>query len=208
MSPGMSRSSCGARVVEADLDRGRLVLQPRLDDAQHLVQAAIAVAADRGIERQRGAPGAAEQLVDRLPDQLALEVPQRDVERRQRAGQRALRPELHTGVQQRIQQHGMIERILADQRRREVVPDDAERGEAALHRRRLADAVDPVVGEDADEGAVLRRLLVRRPAHLERIDAGDLHGALLSASAFNQHRHQRGDKQQGHRDVERAQPRR
>ena len=56
--------ACG-RIVEADLDRGRLVLQPRLDDAQHLVQAAFAVAADRGVERQRGAPGAAEQLVDR-----------------------------------------------------------------------------------------------------------------------------------------------
>ena len=109
--------------------------------------------------------------------QLALDVPQRDVERRQRAGQRALRPELDAGVQQRVEQHGMVQRILADQRRREIVRDHAERGEAALHRRGLADAEHAVVGVDAHEGAVLRRLVVRRPAHLERIDAGDLHGA-------------------------------
>ena len=40
----------------------------------------------------------------------------------------------------------------------------------------------PVIGVDAHEGAVLRRLLVRRPAHLERLDAGDLHGAAPSLS--------------------------
>ena len=56
----------GAVGVEADFDGRRLVLQPRLDDPQHLVDAALAIAADRGIERQAGPPGAAEQLVDRL----------------------------------------------------------------------------------------------------------------------------------------------
>src|SRR5271167_1861529 len=50
----------GAVRVEADLDRRGLILQPRLDDAQYLVDGALAIAADRGIERQGGAPGAAE----------------------------------------------------------------------------------------------------------------------------------------------------
>src|SRR5687767_15130475 len=49
-----------AVVVEADLDRRRLITQTRLDDAQHLVHAARrAVAADRRVEGQRGAPRAA-----------------------------------------------------------------------------------------------------------------------------------------------------
>src|SRR5712691_12736472 len=59
----------GAVVVEADLDRGRVVPEARFDDAQHLALAALAIAADRGVERQAGAPGAAKQLVDRLPEQ-------------------------------------------------------------------------------------------------------------------------------------------
>ena len=182
MSPGMSRSSSVRSLSKRILIAAGLSFSRVFDHAQHLVEAALAVAADRGVERQRGAPGAAEQLVDRLAEQLALDVPQRDVERGQRAGQRALRPELDAGVQQRVEQHGMIERVLADQRRRQVVADDAERGEAALHRRRLADAVDAVIGVDAHEGAVLRRLVVRRPAHLEGVDAGDLHGAAPSLS--------------------------
>ena len=49
----------GAVVVEADLYRGRLVVQPRFDYAQHLVDATLPIAADRGVERQVGAPGAA-----------------------------------------------------------------------------------------------------------------------------------------------------
>ena len=89
----------GAVVVEADLDRRRAVLQPRLDDPQHRVEAALAVAADRGVERQGGAPGAAEQFVDRLVQQFALEVPQRDIDRRQRAGQRPLGAELDEAVE-------------------------------------------------------------------------------------------------------------
>src|SRR5207248_10625366 len=42
----------GAVVVEADLYRRWLVLQPRFDNPQHLVHAALAIAADRGLEPQ------------------------------------------------------------------------------------------------------------------------------------------------------------
>ena len=169
----------GAVVVEADLDRRRLVLQPRFDDAQHLVDAALAIAADRGVERQAGAPGAAEQLVDRLIEQLALQVPQRNVERRQRAGQRPFGSELDEGVQQCVEQHRMIERVLADQRRRQIVLDDPERGEPALHRRRLADAERAVVAMNSDPSAALRGLVLGRPLNLKHFDFADLHGVLL-----------------------------
>src|SRR5204863_9280755 len=47
----------GAVGVEADLDRRRPVLEPRLDNAQNLIDAALAIAADRRVERQAGAPG-------------------------------------------------------------------------------------------------------------------------------------------------------
>src|SRR5205085_9407428 len=38
-------------VVEADLDRGGVVLEARFDDAQYLIDIVRPVAADRGIER-------------------------------------------------------------------------------------------------------------------------------------------------------------
>ena len=88
------------------------------------VHAAPAIAADRGVEGQPGAPGAAEQLVDRLIEGLALEVPERNVECCKCTGQRTLGPELGEGVEQRVEQHRVIERVLADQRRRQVAPYD------------------------------------------------------------------------------------
>src|SRR5437764_3388808 len=44
----------GAVIVEADFYRRRLVLHPCFDNAQHPVDAAHAIAADRGIERETG----------------------------------------------------------------------------------------------------------------------------------------------------------
>ena len=71
--PGNVDVRPGAVVVEADLYRRRLVLQPCFDNAQHPVDAAHAIAADRGIEGETGPPGAAQQFVDRLIEQLALQ---------------------------------------------------------------------------------------------------------------------------------------
>ncbi len=84
----------GPVVVKTDLHRRRLVFEPGFDHPQHIVDTALAIAADRGVERQAGAPGAAEKLVDRLAQELALEVPQRNVEGRERAAQGSLWPEL------------------------------------------------------------------------------------------------------------------
>src|SRR5690242_2968015 len=123
-----------ARIVEADLDGRRFVLQSGFRYAQDIVQLAIAIAAYRGIERQRGPPRSTQQLIDRLAEQLALDVPHGNIECRQGSGQRTLRSQLHARVQQRIQQHCMVQRILANQGRSKVVLDDAERREASLHR--------------------------------------------------------------------------
>ena len=71
--PGNVDVQPGAVVVEADLYRRWLVLQPRFDNPRHLVDAALAIAADRGIEGETGRPGAAQQFVDRLIEQLALQ---------------------------------------------------------------------------------------------------------------------------------------
>jgi hypothetical protein len=112
--------------------------------------------------------------VDRLAQQLALEVPQRDVERRERAGDRALGPELHELVEQGVEEDGVVERVPAQERGRHVPGDDDERGDAALHGGGLAEAEQAVVRDDADEGAA--RAFVRlAPEELERLDGGDLH---------------------------------
>src|SRR5665213_2984075 len=73
----------------------------------------------------------------------------------------------------------MVERVLADQRRRDVAGDDAERSQPAQHRRRLADPGNAVVAIDALPGAALRRFVARRPANLEGLDVFDLHATRL-----------------------------
>src|SRR5215467_12466455 len=92
--------------------------------------------------------------------------------------------ELGEFVQQSVVQNCMIERVGADQLRREIVPDDPERCEPALHRRRLANAEGPVVAMDPNPGAALRRGILWRPLHLKHLDIANFHGALPPAS-FN-----------------------
>jgi hypothetical protein len=75
-----------------------------------------------------------------------------------------------------VEQHAVIERVLADQGRRNVARDDAERGNATLHRRGLADPGEAVIAMHPDKGAALLRLVVRPPADLKDLDVGDFHG--------------------------------
>src|SRR5262249_39405880 len=63
----------------------------------------------------------------------------------------------------------LIKRILADQRRREVVLDDPDRGEPALYRCRLGNAEGAVIAMDSDPGAALRRLVVGHPGDLKSL---------------------------------------
>jgi len=72
----------------------------------------------------------------------------------------------------------MVERILADQRRGEIARDDPERGEAALHRRRLADPRRAVLAIDPDPGAALLGLVGAGPVDLKRLDVANFHGGV------------------------------
>ena len=81
-------------------------------------------------------------------------------------------------MKRRVEQDGVIERILADQPRRDVARDDSERGEAALHRRGFTNAAQPIIGMDPDPGAALLRPIVRRPADLEDLDLAYFHARL------------------------------
>lgn len=112
--------------------------------------------------------------MDRLVEELALEVPEGDVEGRQRAGHRALRPELDELVEQGVEEDGVVERVLADQRGGHVPGDDDEGGDAALHGGGLAEAEEAVIGDDADKGAARARVPLA-PQELEGLDGDDLH---------------------------------
>src|SRR5262249_62210635 len=70
--------------VEADLHLRGPELEPLLDHAAHLVRAALAVAADRGIKGQLAPPGAAEELAHGLAEDLAAQIPPRNVDGGQR----------------------------------------------------------------------------------------------------------------------------
>ena len=76
----------------------------------------------------------------------------------------------------------MVERIGADQRRRHVARDDGERRHAALHRRRLAEAHQPVGVNGDDGGRRAEGGLGRQgdvaPAHQKRFNLVDLHDGL------------------------------
>jgi hypothetical protein len=60
--------------------------------------------------------------------------------------------------------------------------DDPERGEPALHRRRLANAERPVVAVNPDPGGALRWLVLKCPLNLKDFDVANLYGMLPSAS--------------------------
>jgi len=81
-------------------------------------------------------------------------------------------------MQQRVEQHRMIERVLADQRRGEIMRDDPERGKTTLHRRGLTDTERTVIAINSDPGAVLLRAVAGCPADLKSLDVTNFHGLL------------------------------
>ncbi len=123
-----------SRAVPADLDRRRLFrLEPRLDRLHHAIDVPGAIVADRGVERDARSPRAAKQLVDRLPERLALQVPKGDIDRRKSPRHDSVGAELDQLVQQAIEDDGVVERVGSDQRRRHVARDDGKRRHATLH---------------------------------------------------------------------------
>src|SRR5262249_54881470 len=159
--------------VEADLHLRGSELEALLDDPADLVDRALAVAANRRVERDFPPPPATEELPHRLAERLALQIPQREVDGGEGAGVRALRAELDVLMEEPILEHACLQRIGAEQHRRERARHDLERGVAVHHRARLAEAVCARVAPDPDPGAAAPALT---PAYVERFDARDLHG--------------------------------
>ena len=166
-----------------DLDR----VEAQLDVAQQfllepLVALAVEVVAARRIGGDRVLVVRAEQLVEGQPRRLGVVIPQRDVERRQRAHRRAGAPVqqrflIHRGPQPLDQ-----ERIPAQQQRsEEVVNGRSHQLPVGVAGVAEADAGVPVVALDFDhrdvavvDGAVRERgRVVERDAQHARPDGGD-----------------------------------
>src|SRR4029453_6141924 len=138
-----------------------------------LIGRTLAVAADRRVEGDLAPPPATEELPHRLAERFALEIPQREVDGGEGAGVRALRAELDVLMEEPILKHARLERIGTEQHRRERARHDLERGVAVHHRARLAETIRARIAPDPDPGAAAPALT---PAHVERLDASDLHG--------------------------------
>jgi hypothetical protein len=71
--------------------------------------------------------------------------------------------------------HGAVEWVGTDHDRGDIIDEDAERSQSALHRRDFTQSKPPVVGPDPDEGAALGRFVAVRPADPDSFNALDLH---------------------------------
>ena len=111
---------------------------------------------------------AAQQLVDRHAQRLALDVVERDVDGGHRRREDALRGE-EAAPEEHLPDVLDAERVLPDEDVLEVL-DRADHGQLAPGDARLADAVDAFVGIDDDE----QEVAVSGP-HGITFDVGDLH---------------------------------
>jgi len=112
--------------VEADLHLSGPELEPLLDHATHLIHAALAVASDRRVEGELAPPRAAQELPHGLAEDLAPEIPQRDVDGGQRARVGAFRSHLDVPMKQPVLDHARFQRVDAEQVGREGAGDDLE----------------------------------------------------------------------------------
>jgi hypothetical protein len=137
------------------------VLDERLD---------AAAALDVRVADDLVAGEAAEQLVDRDVERLALDVPEGDVDGGDgRGGDVAGREE--AASEHLLPEALDLERVLADEERLEVL-DGAGDGKLAAGEAAFADAPDALVGVHDDEGVVA---LARPGRDEECFDIGDLH---------------------------------
>ena len=147
----------------------------------------VAVAQQAGIGRHAlDGFGAAEQAIERLAGALAGDVPQRDVERRQRETDRPVARAIALPVGDVAHQRRNVGRVAADRERRNGVLHrdlgDAAGGEAKT----LAPADEAFIGRHLDEQRLHIRPLRRRGvlggiaevvghADMERLYGGDFH---------------------------------
>jgi hypothetical protein len=149
---------------------------------------------DGAVRGYRPAARAAEQLVDRLPLRLPLDVPQRDVDRCEHSDEQAAPPRHRGRSVREIPQPLRLQRIPTDQDVLDPLAPAVRPGrvDERLHRARrvvaLAVADDSLVGVDANDERILhrvgRRHVDRRFLDDHRLDVRDLHArtTLLSAA--------------------------
>nr|WP_299723343.1 hypothetical protein [Devosia sp.] len=95
------------------------------------------------------------QLAAWLTEQLALEVPERDIERRKRSGGCPFRPQLNACVIERIQQYGVVQYVLTDEERGHIGGNDDEGSTPTLHRGRFPHAELAILGFDPHKSGAL-----------------------------------------------------
>src|SRR5262249_34981368 len=155
--------------IEADFDLHRCEAHPGLNDAADLIHTPYTVVTNRRIEREFCAPGTAKELIDGLAWQLAFEVPQGNIDSRQRPGIRSLRTNFYMLMEQTILEHAVCERVGTHEHGRKCTGDDFQRGIAIGHGTGLPQTVETIVSPDADPGA-----FVLAPIDVKRFDAGDV----------------------------------
>ncbi len=151
----------------AALRADRLVAQRLV--AQHLVDRLLEVApVGVAVDQHARAAGAAEQLVQRQPGGLGLQVPQRGVDRRDRAHRHRPAPPVRAAVQVLPDVFDLV-RVAADQARDHMVGEVARDGQLAAVERGVAEAREALVGLD------LQRHEVAAGATDDDACVGDLH---------------------------------
>ncbi len=179
--------------IEADLDleaHALLDVGPR--GVEDLVGAQVQPAGVGAVGGRRGA-GAAEEFVQRQPGGLALEVPQGHVHRRVRLPHQPAPPDGLQGPVGLPLQTLVVERVLADDQRRQVVGGDGEQAAAAaLEGVGEAEAGQAGVGVEAQQqdddvveppgGGLQERGARPRQRHVQQlpVGAGDAHGGSLT----------------------------
>ena len=136
----------------------------------------------------------AEQLPQRLFQRVALDVPQRQVDRRQRQQEDAGGAAIVAGGEAQLAGDRLdAQRVVADDQRAEFVHRDAQRTGHRAAVERQADPLDPGIGLDAqdDDGAEpssllrhVRERIVFGNAEDVGQDFGDFHGDTCAVSGF------------------------
>src|SRR5262249_25031700 len=174
-----------AHRLPAEVNGGVPGLAPAPSDVARLL--AVAAEQDRRVAANAVVLLPAEELVDRLPERLALQVPQRDVHRGHRGDADGLPAEVHRAAIHLLPEALVLEGVLAKEELPQSAGDVvAERGvDDRLDHLRirvgLANPFETRVGADTDEDRVLAagrfRLDVWNAKDLTD-DFGDLHSGL------------------------------
>jgi hypothetical protein len=133
------------------------------------------------VQHQAVVEAAAEQLVDRQPERLAANIPQRNVDAADQRRNEAVRAQ---GVEARVQLVPEVldpRRVLADEQRTESARRGGDQG-AVGPARDLAESPNPRVGVDVQKDP-----RVARPSQVRGRNIGDLHLAIVAAGYARAH---------------------